>query len=128
MKKLTNPYGNLHWCIGSEGDFWCFDYHRHRNGTVTLHAVINSETGHFIQDAEPPIRLPNQEAIEYAKKLTEDALDWCAENDVKHDKDGWNQSPCYFWRSLHCDISKTGHAIRIPVEMVRRPIITSNYL
>lgn len=56
-KKITDPYGHLEFCIGSADDFWCFDYHTHKDNTITLHAVINSETGSFIMDAEPPAAL-----------------------------------------------------------------------
>lgn len=128
MKKLTDPYGHLVFCIGSADDFWCFDYHTHDDGTVTLHAVINSETGSFIMDAEPPVRVPASDAVEYARGLVSQALDWCADNEVEHDEKGWNQSPCYFWRSVHCAVTNTGRAIPIPVKMERRPVITRNYL
>lgn len=124
----TDPYGELEWCIGSADDFWCFDYHKNDDGTVTLHAVINSETGSFIQDAEPPVTVPAAQAVDEAKRLTDAAVEWCFDNEVTHDKEGWNQSPCYFWRSVHCDLTETGRAIRIPAEMVRRPINTGNYL
>lgn len=126
--KLTDPYGHLEYCIGSADDFWCFDYYRHDDGTVTLHAVINSETGSFIQDARPPVRVPIAEAVAMAQELVEAALAWCVDNELEHDQKGWNQSPCYFWRVLHADIAENGPAIRIPVKMVVRPIITRNYL
>jgi len=128
MKRNTDPYGNLEWCIGSSDDFWCFDYHTNSDGTITLHACINSETGGFIQDAEPPLTVPKDKAVEQAKRLIDAAVEWCFDNEVAHDKAGWNQSPCYFWRCIHADIAKNGPAIRIPVEMVRRPQITRNYL
>lgn len=86
-EQVTDPYGLLHYTIGSVDDFWCFDYYIHDDNTVTLHAVINSETGHFIQDAEPPMRVPAEEAIEEARYLTGQAIDWCVENDVEIESD-----------------------------------------
>lgn len=96
----TDPYGHLTWAIGSGDDFWCFDYHPNEDGTVTLHAVINSETAGFIQDAEPPCTVPAHEAVEEAQRLVAAALDWCSANDVEHDTEGWNQDPSYFWRCI----------------------------
>jgi len=125
---ITDPYGRLEYCIGNEDDFWCFDFHMHGMGTVTLHACINSETGHFIMDAENPIRVPRQDAVQHAKRLTDLALDWCAMNNIKHDEKDWNQDTSYFWRAVHCAVARTGEAIRIPVKMKYRPTITRNYL
>lgn len=124
----TDPYGELEFAIGNADDFWCFDYAIIRGESVTLHAVINSETGSFIQDAEPPITVPLDRAVEEAKRLTAAALDWCAENEIEHDEAGWNQDATYFWRSVHCAIAGNGPAIRIPIKMVRRPLNTRNYL
>lgn len=131
--RHTDPYGELNYCIGSEDDFWCFDFAIDPDPCapggvlVTLHATINSETGSFIQDAEPPITVPRERAVEEAKRLTDAALDWLAENDVQHDEAGWNQDTTYFWRSVHCALAQNGPAIRIPIKMVRRPINTRNY-
>jgi hypothetical protein len=108
----TDPYGHLLWCIGSADDFWCFDYHEHDDGTVTIHAVINSETGHFIQDAEEPVRILKSDAVDIAKGFVDQALEWCVDNDIEHDTDGWNQSPCWFWRSMQSDFNGTGSAPR----------------
>lgn len=124
----TDPYGHLMWCIGSGDDFWCFDYHEMPDGKIKIHAVINSETGSFIMNAEEPVIVPKDQAVAEAKRLVDEAVTWCVENEVEHDTKGWNQSPCWFWRSMHADLTKTGSAIRIPVEMVKRPVITRNYL
>jgi hypothetical protein len=128
--RVTDPYGKLEYAIGTQDDFWCFDFYLHRDGTVTLHAMINSESVHFIKDAEKPIRVPRSRAVEEAKRLTQAAIEWCQEcgDPLTHDLKGWNQSPCYFWRSVHAAITKTGEAIRVPVNMERRPLITRNYL
>ena len=96
----TDPYGHLTWAIGSGDDFWCFDFYHNVDGTLTLHAVINSDTGHFIQDAEPPCTVPADQAVAEARRLTESALDWCSANGVEHDTEDWNQDPSYFWRCI----------------------------
>jgi hypothetical protein len=101
----TDPYGHLTWAIGSSEDFWCFDYHSHEDGTVTLHAVINSDAGHFIADAEPPCTLPADQAVAEARRLTESALDWCSAHDIEHDTEGWNQDPSYFWRCVESAVN-----------------------
>lgn len=128
----TDPYGHLTFAIGNEDDFWCFDYARdEERGMVRIHAVINSETGSFIMNAEEPVELPEDEAVEYAKGLVDQALDWCADggdDPIEHDVEGWNQDATWFWRSMHADLTGTGQAIRIPVEMVKRPQNTGNYL
>lgn len=95
----TDPYGLLELCIGDGDDFWCFDFGKDGDNIV-IHAVINSETGGFIENAEPIATVPADKAVDYAKNLTELALDWCAENDVKHDVEGWSQDCSFFWRSV----------------------------
>lgn len=86
-ERDTDPYGYMAWTIGSdEGDFWCFDFVVSEDGKmVKLHAVINSETGSFIQDAEEPVEVPIYRACEEAKRLEDAALDWCGENGVSID-------------------------------------------
>jgi hypothetical protein len=98
MYKLdTDPYGALTFAVGDGDDFWCFDYdHDREREVVRIHAVINSETGSFIGDAEPPVEIPASEAVAYAESLVSMALDWCGENEITHDEDGWNQIPEYF--------------------------------
>ena len=96
----TDPYGHLTWAVGSGDDFWCFDFYHNVDGTLTLHAVINSDTGHFLQDAEPPITVPKDRAVAAAQRLVAAALDWGSANDIEHDTEGWNQDPSYFWRCV----------------------------
>ena len=93
---MTDPYGHLHYAIGSADDFICFDVERVESGLIRLHAVLNSETGSFIMNFEDPVEVPASEAAAYAEGLVDRALDWCGENDVTHDRDGWNQEPEYF--------------------------------
>lgn len=95
----TDPYGELTFAIGTGDDFWCFDYDIEVVGDIAmvrLHACINSETGSFIMDAEPPVEIPAEQAVDYAQALVDRAMDWCGENDIVHDHKGWNQQPDYF--------------------------------
>jgi len=93
----TDPYGALTFAIGTGDDFHCFDYDVDREqGLVRLHAVINSETGSFIMDAEKPVEVPIDEAVAYAQALVDGAMEWCMENDITHDSEGWNQNHDYF--------------------------------
>lgn len=98
-KLQTDPYGELLFAIGNEDDFWCFDYDG-EGDVVRLHAVINSETGSFIMDAKKPVDLPKAEAADYALGLVDAAIVWCADNEVEHDEEGWNQDPYYFYRCV----------------------------
>lgn len=109
--KPTDPYGKLEFAIGNGDDFWCFDYYVHENGDVTLHAVINS--GSFIQDAEPPFRVPAAQAVEEAKRLTNEALEWCFTGDepTEHETEDWNQDPSYFWRVVQAAITGQDHPV-----------------
>ena len=111
----TDPYGSLEFAIGSADDFYCFDYYLHDDDTVTLHAVINSETASFIQDAEEPFRVPFSQAVEEAQRLSDQAIDWCFEGGevIEHDTEGWNQDPSYFWRSVQAAIKGQGPVERI---------------
>lgn len=101
----TDPYGTLEFAIGDSNDFICFDYDIDRStNRIKLHAVINSETGSFIQDFATPEHFYNTQWPESVKRaaleLTELALEWIKDNDVKHDADGWNQDPFYYYRSV----------------------------
>ena len=113
-KGKTDPYGNLEWAVGSGDDFVCFDYHV-EDDYVILHSVINSETGGFIQDFEAPVRVPRTEAAKEARSLVEHALDWCANNDVRHSVKGWNQDPYYFVRCVRRDVEglRAGERARV---------------
>ena len=100
-ERLTDPYGSLEYAVGSGDDFWCFDFYvDHPNKRVRLHAVINSETGSFIQDAEAPEWWSFGDAPLAAVRLVYAALDWCSDNQLRHTVRGWNQDPMYFARSV----------------------------
>jgi hypothetical protein len=114
----TDPYGNLLFAVGSGDDFWCFDYATHGDGTMTLHAMINSETGSFIQNAEEPVRVPYAKAVAEAVRLTDRALEWAADNEVRLDMKGWNQDPAYFVRAVRSIVEGP---IVLPTPPRRRP-------
>jgi hypothetical protein len=95
--KPTDPYGHLEFAIGTDDDFHCFDYAELPNGQVKLHAVINSETGSFIQDGSVNT-VDKCDAPQVALGMIDDALEWLEEDE--HDLDGWNQDPYYFYRAV----------------------------
>lgn len=133
-QALTDPYGTRNFAVGnSEGDKECkgdwtvfFDFDELPDGRIVLHAVVNSESGGFIEDFDYKV-VARINAADMAKDMVYAALEGVAENNVRHDTEGWNQSPCYFWRSVHCFVAKNGPAIRIPVKMKYRGINTRNY-
>lgn len=133
MNMNTDPYGKLEYAVGSADDFVCFDYAICRSRQlVRLHAVLNSETGHFIQDFCEPVVVSYADrvgdAYDAAMELVGLALEWCAENDVEHDQDGWNQDPAYFARAVHAGITGDWPAIRVAAKMEWRPLTPRAYL
>ena len=100
-RDLTSPYGSLHFAIGSGDDFWCFDYAVLDDAWMVLHATINSETGSFIMDAPDGYQVvPLAEAASVALGMTDQALEWAGDNDVRHTRKGWNQDAYYFYRCV----------------------------
>lgn len=77
----TDPYGTLSFTIGTGDDFHCFDYLALPGGYIALHAVVNSETASFIQDASYAI-VPLGEAQATIETMIEAAWDWCREGEV----------------------------------------------
>lgn len=101
-----DPYGCLEFVIGSGDDFVCFDYSVDTSArTVRFASVVNSETGHFIQNFEDECTVPFAEAVAEAQRLVNAALDWCGENEVEHDAEGRNQDPQYLVRAVTNAIS-----------------------
>lgn len=104
----TDPHGELTFCIGDEDDFYCFDYGLSDDRReILLHAVINCETGSWIQDAEPPTVARLCNAVAEAQRLVDQAVEWMAEGNmygnsltINHDTEGWNQDPQYFVRCV----------------------------
>lgn len=109
-QEPTDPYGYLEYAVGSGDDFHCFDFCVHNDGTVTLHAVINSETGSFIMNADDPVRVKAEDAVRVAQDMVWAALEWCTENEVRLTMAGWAQDPAYFVRSVKYAINPVGKA------------------
>ncbi len=111
----TDPYDSLDYAVGSGDDFVCFDWaffaHEGRN-YIALHATLNSETGGFIQDFDYKVLDWSSdmegETLATANEMVLQALDWAAENGVRHSKKGWNQDPFYFVRGLARSIYRHG--------------------
>ena len=117
----TDPYGHLNFAIGNGDDFVCFDYEISDDlRTFRLHAVINSETGGFIQNAADPVEVPLADAPAAAQVLVDQAIDWLAgdgwSDPVEHDVEGWNQDPQYFVRCV------TESALRIAENRVANSV------
>jgi hypothetical protein len=112
LEELTYPYGSLSYAVGSQDDFICFGFNLiegfSRNGAragqwLVMHSVINSETGGFIQDeGYQVIAMFDYDRDELG--VVSRALDWCAENGVKHSKKGWNQDPWFFARDVYLEV------------------------
>jgi len=103
--NFTNPYGHLEFACGSGDDFYCFDYEHidagPRGSFIILDSTINSETGSFIEGGHYlvlPVNTQEERSgvILEAMGMVADAVEWCANNGVRHTKKGWNQSPEYF--------------------------------
>lgn len=107
-KLETDPYGNLEYAVGSGDDFICFDF-ACEDGWMKLHAVVNSETGSFIEDFGKAAIVRYQDAVAEAVSMTEAALDWCATNNVRLDLKGWNQDPYYFARKVEETATDSTH-------------------
>lgn len=105
LYNLTSPYGFLEFAVGSSDDFWCFDYNIIESLKdpgkffVILHAVVNSETGGFIDGAGYEV-IPIEEYVYQASSMVDGAIEWCYENRVRHSKKGWNQGPYFFGRAV----------------------------
>lgn len=130
--ELTNPYGILEYVIGGEdedGGDWmtCFDFAELPDGRIVLDATVNTDSGGYIGGAGYFV-VSRINAVDTAKSMTENAIEGLIANELEHDEKGWNQSTCYFWRSVHAHLAKNGPAIRMPVKMKRRPQNTRNYL
>lgn len=106
----TDPYGELEFAVGSADDFVCFDYvYQPGNSVLILHAVVNSETGCFIQNFRTPQAIVTDDpelAYDEACYLVDEALEWCDYGEVDHDYEGWNQDPLYFARAVKCAVDR----------------------
>lgn len=109
LYNLTNPYGFLHFAIGSGDDFWCFDFKEINAGPrgcfVILDATINSETGSFIMGSRYEVMPCNsseekRNVVLKASEIAGEARSWVADNEVRHSKSDWSQDMFYFERSV----------------------------
>jgi hypothetical protein len=112
----TDPYSILEFACGSADDFICFDYGiavLNKRPILALHAVVNSETGSFIEDFgyaaidgnidDPTGHLFIAKGIDAAIYFVWKALGWLEQDygpDIRHDRIGWNQDPYYFARAV----------------------------
>ena len=103
IREGTDPYGRLEYTIGTEDDFWCFDYDYDPHGSwIVLHATINSESASFIEDILPPTSFEATEAHAAALKLVKDAREWCHQEptmgfvELPHDQ----EFPRAVWRAV----------------------------
>lgn len=111
-RDLTSPYGSLCFAVGfgSEDDpeetyeergdwFRCFDYASLPDGRWILHAVDNSESGGFIEDAGYEV-VPADQAVATAVGMIDEALEIIGNVGQEHDEKGWNQNPYFFAREV----------------------------
>lgn len=109
LYNFTNPYGHLEFACGTGDDFHCFDYHKLEAGPrgefMILDGTINSETGSFIMGSSYYVLPCNSskeenEVLGTADAMVEQAISWCYDNEIRHSKKGWNQSPFYFLHAV----------------------------
>lgn len=116
--ELTNPYGLLHYAVGGgdeceDGDWMtCFDFAELPDGRIVLHAVVNTDSGGYIGDADYEV-VDRESAVRVAQNIVDNAVQGVFDNDLTPDIEGWNQSPCYFWRSVQAHIAGEGPVDRI---------------
>lgn len=106
---LTDPYGDLDYAVGNGDDFICFAAAVRDDGKIQLHAVLNSESGGFIEgftafgsnaDGQGISVVDPCDAVAEAQCFVDAAINWTFDNDVRHDHRGWNQDPEYFVRAV----------------------------
>ena len=69
--------------------------------------------GHFIEDFRKPIEVPKTEAANEARCLSDEAREWCFDNGIEHDIEGWNQTADYFARCVAACINGKPSPTRI---------------
>ncbi len=103
-----DPYGNLTYVVGSSDDFICFDFAHALNPEARgigedfyiVKATLNSETGGFIQEFGTWVFENGDSPLKNILEIVAQALDWCADNGVKHNASGWAQDPYYIVRTM----------------------------
>ena len=108
-----DPYEHMGYAIGSGDDFICFDWTTIEGTSkgyfeklFLLKATVNSETGHFIQTFAEYQCDWLDSPFKTAMQAVNEALDWCADNDVCHTKRGWNHDAYYLARDIWHDSKK----------------------
>jgi hypothetical protein len=82
--RKTDPYGRRQWCMGNDKDFICFDWcGPDSNDTITLHAVICSESAGFTTEDLDKDYVPLYDAGNRAKAMVDAAWEWLIENKVR---------------------------------------------
>lgn len=111
FERETDPYGHLTYAVGTDDDFTCFDYViSDCKQFARLHAVINSETGSFIQNASDPVEVPLNEAVAVAQNMVDEAIEWLHAGGgpaICHDAEGWNQDAGKFVQDVKGDCQPT---------------------
>ncbi len=64
--------------------------------TLYFQSVLNSETGSFIMEFGYEPNVPRSEAVRVAIGMVDAAYDWCYDNEVEIDHEGWNYSAYRF--------------------------------
>lgn len=105
----TDPYGSLEWCIGDNDDFHCFDYAIFGN-IAAIHSVVNSETGHFIQDADYLI-VHLSCAVECMQGVIYRAWDWCWDNQLPHRRVTGRRAERRLIKALTADVERQYKAL-----------------
>lgn len=98
-KPYTDPYKECNYAIGGGDVFHCFDFYVLDDGRFILHAVVCTEEGPTVQDADYRIVDPH-EAPAIAQGMVDAAVAWMRDNGVEHDGVGWGQEVNYFSRAV----------------------------
>jgi hypothetical protein len=78
-----DPYGEPVAIIGTDDDAVFLSAIPLPTGEVYIASTLNSETGSFIMDFRPGSRVPAEDAEREAFNLTDQAITWCYENDLR---------------------------------------------
>jgi len=121
--ETTDPYEHLTWVVGNDDTFVCFD-HVAFGAEVAIHAVVNSESGCFIDTFAYSI-VSSEEAFAEACGIVSLALDSLTEfdypgeegEDSSLDPRGWNYGGTRFIEDVgqcYGDQNKFGEEVSIP--------------
>ena len=104
---LTTPYGILEYAVGNgecdeecDGDWTMFfDFAELPDGRIVLDSTCNSESGGFIMGVGYEV-CTKEDAPSVALGMVALACDGVADNEVRHDSEGWGQDEYYFVRAV----------------------------